>query len=217
VLLQEASQKLLKLYSAVLCDSLDKLGFRQQGMSPAIRPLDPGMRMVGTARTLLSVRKPGMPDKPYHKELEALDSLKPGDVIVFATGDDLSAGVWGELLSTAAKAKGACGAVIDGLTRDAVAICKMGFPVYARGLSPYDSYGRSEVIAYDVPIECGGVSVQSGDIVFADYDGIVVIPDQALTSVMESAEVKASRERIVDEEFRKGRKVAEVFAEHGVL
>lgn len=93
----------------------------------------------------------------------------------------------------------------------------MGFPVYARGLSPYDSYGRSEVIAYDVPIECGGVSVQSGDIVFADYDGIVIIPESALSAVIDSAEVKASRERIVDEEFRKGRKVAEVFAEHGVL
>ena len=217
MLSEETSQKLSNLYSAVLCDALDRLGFRQQGMTSTIRPLDPGMRIVGTARTLLSVRKPGMSDKPYQKELEALDLLKPGDVIVFATGDDLSAGVWGELLSTAAKVKGACGAVIDGLTRDAVAICRMGFPVYARGLSPYDSYGRSEVMAYDIPIECGGVSVQSGDIVFADYDGIVVIPEQALTSVIESAVVKVSRERIVDEEFRKGRKVAEVFAEHGVL
>jgi regulator of RNase E activity RraA len=163
------------------------------------------------------VRKPQLPDRPYQKELEALDLLNPGDVVVFDTGDDLSAGVWGELLSTAAKAKGACGAVIDGLTRDAARICRMGFPVYARGISPYDSYGRSEVIAYDVPIECGGVSVQPGGIVFADYDGIVVIPERALTSVIELAEVKASRERIVDEEFRKGRKVAEVFAEYGVL
>jgi 4-hydroxy-4-methyl-2-oxoglutarate aldolase len=217
LLSENHTRKLSVLYSAVLCDALDHLGFRKQGLSSAIRPLYPEARFVGTARTMLSVRKPRLPEKPYQMELEALDSLQPGDVVVFDTGDDCSAGVWGELLSTAARAKGARGAVIDGLTRDAARICAMGFPVYARGISPYDSCGRSEVIAYDVPVQCGGVTVKSGEIVFADYDGVIVIPQDALASALEFAETKASRERIVDEEFRKGRKVAEVFAKHGVL
>jgi regulator of RNase E activity RraA len=131
--------------------------------------------------------------------VEALDSLQPGDVIVFDTGGDFSAGVWGELLGTAARAKECRGAVIDGLTRDATRICAMRFPVYARGISPYDSHGRSEVTAYDVPVECGGVTVKSGDIVFADYDGIMVIPERALAATLEFAESKSSRERIVDD------------------
>jgi regulator of RNase E activity RraA len=163
------------------------------------------------------VKKDGFPEKPYAKELEALDAVRPGDVIVFDTGNDVSSGVWGELLSTAARARRARGAVVDGLTRDAARIIEKKFPVFARGISPYDSFGRSEVVAYDVPIECGGVTVNSGDIVFADFDGIVIIPQSVVEGVVRSAEEKASREKIVSGEFGRGRKVAEVFAEHGVL
>lgn len=217
MLKQDLVQRLSRLYSAVLCDSLDHLGCRNQGMMHAIRPLYPEAQIVGTARTLLSVQKSGFPKEPYAKELEALDALEGGDVIVFNTGGDCSAGVWGELLSTAAHAKGAVGAVVDGLTRDAARICQKKFPVFARGISPYDSYGRSEVVALDVSIECGGVQVNAGDVVFADYDGVVVIPTSVLEPVLASAESKASREKIVDDEFRKGRKVVEVFREHGIL
>ena len=210
-------QRLSKLYSAVLCDSLDRLGHRNQGLAHTIRPLFPEARIIGAARTLLSVRQLGFPEHPYQKELEALDTVRPGDVIVFSTGNDLSAAVWGELLSTAARAKGAVGAVLDGLTRDAARIVMKTFPVFAQGISPYDSHGRSTVIAYDVPIECGGVAVNPGDVMFADFDGVIVIPKNVLEPVLDWAETKATRERIVDEEFRKGRKVVEVFAEHGIL
>jgi len=217
VLKPDLFERMSKLYSAVLCDSMDHLGYRNQGMMHAIRPLYPEARIVGTARTLLSVQKSGFPKEAYAQELKALDALEFGDVIVFNTGDDFSAGVWGELLSTAAHAKGAVGAVVDGLTRDAARICQKKFPVFARGISPYDSYGRSEVVAFDVPIECGEVPVVTGDVVFADYDGVVVIPPSILEPVLANAESKAFRERIVDDEFRKGRKVVEVFREHGIL
>jgi 4-hydroxy-4-methyl-2-oxoglutarate aldolase len=217
VLTEKASQCLDGLYSAVICDALDRLGYRCQGMTPMIRPLFPEARAFGPARTLLSVPKSGFPEKPYEKELEALDRITLGDVIVFATTQDGAAAVWGELLSTAAKAKGCVGVVVDGLTRDAARICRQGFPVFAEGISPYDSYGRSEVVSYDAPIECGGVRVEPNDVVFADYDGIVVIPSKVLGEVLSLALEKSSRERVVEREFRKGRKVAEVFAEHGIL
>lgn len=80
------------------------------------------------------------------------------------------------MLSTAACAKGARGAIVDGMTRDAARIIKKQVPVFARGVSPYDSFGRSEVVAYDVPVECGGVLTNAGDIVFADFDGVVITP-----------------------------------------
>jgi regulator of RNase E activity RraA len=214
---REILQRLSRLYSAVLCDALDRLGHRRQGLAHTIRPLFPEARIIGTARTFHSVKKDGFPEKPYAKELEALDAVRPGDVIVFDTGNDVSSGVWGELLSTAARARRAQGAVVDGLTRDAAKIIEKKFPVFARGISPYDSFGRSEVVAYDVPIECGGVTVNSGDIVFADFDGIVIIPQSVIEGVVRAAEEKASREKIVDGEFGQGRKVAEVFAKHGVL
>ena len=217
MLSEETKRRLERLYSAVLCDALDHLGYRRQGLGHQIRPLFPEARLVGTARTLSSIPRTDFAEKPYLKELEALDTIYQGDVIVFSTGGDLSAGVWGELLSTAASAKGARGAVIDGLTRDAARIREKRFPVFASGISPYDSYGRSEVVAYDIPIECGGVKVHPGDVVFGDYDGVVIIPQAALEAVLHTAELKASRERIVDAEFQRGRSVAEVFTEHGVL
>ena len=213
----EISARLSPLYSAVLCDVLDSLGFRHQAVSHQIRPLFPDARVIGRARTMLSKTVTLMPEKPYAMEMEALDTLEKNDVVVLATGGDMSAAVWGELLSMAASAKGALGALIDGLTRDAAKIAQIEFPVFAKGISSYDSRGRSEVVAYDTQIDCDGVAVNSGDIVFGDFDGVVVIPAPAVEAVIEKAEVKLRGERIVGEEFKKGRKVAEVFAEYGIL
>src|SRR5262249_44728326 len=144
-------------------------------------------RVIGRARTLRSEPTGKFPEKPYAKELEALDTLVDGDVIVFTTCGDMSAAVWGELLSLAADAKGARGAVIDGLTRDAARIREMQYPVFAKGISSYDSHGRSDVVAYDVPIDCDGVRVEPGDIIFGDYDGVVVIPASVTGTVIEKA------------------------------
>ena len=213
----EIADRLRTVYSAALCDVLDSLGFRRQALSHQIRPLFTDALLIGKARTIVSRPVDRFPEKPYAKELEALDTLQPGDVIVFDTGEDLSSAVWGELLSVAALAKGARGAVVDGLTRDAAKICELRFPVFARGISSYDSHGRSEVTDYDLPITCDGVAVQSGDIVFGDYDGVIIIPASAVEAVIAKAEQKVAREKIVEGEFRKGRKVAEVFAEHGIL
>jgi 4-hydroxy-4-methyl-2-oxoglutarate aldolase len=213
----EIVSRLRRLYSAVLCDVLDSLGYRRQALSHEVRPLFADAVAIGRARTIRSEPVDHFPERPYAMELEALDTLVDGDVVVFTTGGDVSAAVWGELLSMAAEAKGARGAIIDGLTRDAAKIREAAFPVFAKGISSYDSHGRSEVTAYDVPIECDGVTVHPGDIVFGDYDGVVIIPAGVLQPVIEQAEAKNRRERKVGEEFKKGRKIAEVFAEYGIL
>jgi 4-hydroxy-4-methyl-2-oxoglutarate aldolase len=213
----QLTPRLSKLYSAVLCDALDHRGFRKQAMTREVRPLFPEARIIGPAKTLLSVNNPNLSERRYEKELEALDALLPGEVVVIGTESNPSAGVWGELLSRAAHAKGCRGAITDGLTRDAAGIREMKFPVFASGISPYDSYGRSEVVAYDVPVTCGGIRVKPGEMVFADFDGVVIIPTEVLEATLEFAETKARAERIVDDEFRKGRRIADVFAEYGVL
>ncbi len=102
--------------------------------------------------------------------------MQPDEVVVVATGNSRRNAPWGELLSTAAKARGARGAVIDGLTRDVRKIESLGFPVFASGIKPVDSRGRGVVVAYNAPVECAGVLVHPGDLVFGDYDGVVVDP-----------------------------------------
>src|SRR5208337_590943 len=100
----------------------------------------------------------------------------------------------GELLSTAARVRGARGAVIDGLVRDVRKIQQLGFPVFARGIKPVDSKGRGTIIDYNVPIECAGARVSPGDLIFADYDGVIAIPADVLPEVVRLATAKAEKE-----------------------
>src|SRR5690606_37924314 len=125
-------------------------------------------------------------------EIEALDSLTPNSVVVWCTNGSKRTGVWGELLSTAARARGSLGAIIDGYIRDSRQVMEMGFPVFCAGLKPVDSSGRSIVIDYNCVVEVGDILVSPGDIVFADYDGVVVIPkdveDEVIRLAMEKVE-----------------------------
>ena len=169
-------------YVAAVCDILDGLGFRDQAMHQRLRPLLPDIRncgFVGRARTLRWMETDHLDDDPYSMEIAAVDSLKPGDVVVHSTDHSGTNAPWGELMSTLAKRNGAVGCVCDSQIRDCVRIIEMGFPVYYAGIRPLDSKGRGKVMGFDVPIRCGDVLVQPGEIVFADFDGIVVIPKQA--------------------------------------
>src|SRR5262249_32812365 len=140
------------LYSAVLADVLDALGHRNSALPPTVRPLQPNWKVLGRAATLQAVAVAAEQAQPYAVELECIDSLRPGDVLVAATNDDRGSALWGELLSTAARAHGAVGAVLDGMTRDAAKILAMGFPVFATGYCPLDSRGRLECTGHGVPI-----------------------------------------------------------------
>jgi regulator of RNase E activity RraA len=205
------------LYSAVLADVLDALGHRTSALPATIRPLRPGWRLFGRAATLSAVPVAGEPERPYAVELACLDALRPGDVLVATTNGDHGSALWGELLSTAAQAHGAVGAVIDGLTRDAARILAMDFPVFAAGFSPLDSKGRIDGVSHGQPIRVGACVVRPGDWVFGDLDGVVVVPAPLAEEAFPRALAKASGEDRVREELRKGRSVREVFAEYGIL
>lgn len=205
------------LFSAVIADALDSVGARDQILRHDIRPLYPEAVVAGRAMTVLSVDVYAIPDEPYKLELEAVDSLKPGDVLVAQTNGSTRSSFWGELLSTAARVRGARGAVVDGFSRDTRAIIEMGFPVFVRGIAPYDSKGRSDVIAYNVPIRCGDVMVHPGDIIFGDYDGLVVIPRAVEEAVIAAAFEKARGEKVVKKALEEGMPVSEAFARYGIL
>lgn len=207
-----------ELYTAVICDSLDVLGYRNQAMNERIRPLATDhAKIAGRAKTILSVDVYQIGANPYEKEIASIDSIKPNEVVIAATNESKRNGMWGELLSTASKMRGARGAIIDGLVRDTVKILELRFPLHCAGYKPVDSQGRGLVIDYDCPVEAGGVLVHPGDVVFADRDGVVIIPQAVLEQVVEMATAKATGENNSRRELLEGKLLREVYEKYGVL
>jgi regulator of RNase E activity RraA len=205
------------LYTGVISDVLDSLGYRDQAMDASIRPVVPGFTVVGRAHTVLSSDIYELPDDPYSMEIAAVDSIQPNTVVVAATNHSTRTCFWGELLSTAARIRGGRGAVIEGYTRDVRKIEEMGFPVFTTGMRPVDSAGRGMVVSYGKPIECGGVLVKPGDIVFGDVDGIVVIPQDVEDEVIRLAQEKISSENSMRDQLLTGRTLRDVYDEYGIL
>jgi 4-hydroxy-4-methyl-2-oxoglutarate aldolase len=217
---QEAStfdQLAAELYTAVISDILDSLGHRDQAMTADIRPVYPGARLVGRAHTILSSDVYSFPSEPYEMEILAIDSVPADHVVVAGTNKSTRTCLWGELLSTAARARGGRGAVIDGHTRDVAMIEQMNFPVFSTGMRPVDSLGRGRIVSYGEPGSCGGVVVHEGDIVFADVDGVVVIPRDIEDDVIARARHKVSGENQMREWLRQGRTLREAYDHFGIL
>jgi len=205
------------LTSAVLADTLDALGHRTSVLPAKIRPLRPQWKLFGRAATLSMIPVAVEPAQPYAIELEAIDGLRPGDVLVATTNGDLESALWGELLSTAARSRGAVGVVIDGMTRDVAQILAMDFPVFAAGLTPLDSKGRMDGFQRGQPIRIGPCTVRPGDLLFGDMDGVVVIPLELADAALPKALEKVTGENRVRAELARGRSVREVFDEYGIL
>ena len=205
------------LSSPLICDSLDTCGIPVRTMNGRIRPIHPDYVIAGRTRTVLWMDIYEPVEKPYEMEITAVDSLKPGDVSVHSTDFTLRNAPWGDLMSTAAKMRGAVGAIIDSNTRDIKKIIELGFPVFTAGIKPLDSQGRGYVVDYDCTIECGDVRVVSGELVVADYDGVVVVPKDAENEVLRIAEEKCRAEDKTRKELMKGRSLREVYEKYGVL
>ena len=210
-----------KLYVPVVCDVLDALGYRNQAMHQRLRPLLPDMRacgFAGRARTFHWTQIDYVNEAdPYGLEIEAMDSLKPGDVVVHSTDFAGTNAPWGELMSTIAQRNGAAGCVCDSQVRDCVRIIEMGFPVFYAGIRPLDSMGRGHVLAYDVPIHCGDVLVQPGELILADPDGIVVVPRAVEVEVLRQAADKVAKESASRADLLAGKTLREVYDTYHVL
>lgn len=206
-----------KLYVSVVSDVLDGLGYRDQAMAARVRPIAVTDRVIGRAHTVLTADVYERPPEPYRLEIESVDALQPGDVMVACTNGSERTCFWGELLSTAAVARGATGCIIDGHTRDVRRILEMGFPVFCTGFRPVDSSSRSVVVDYRVPVRCGGVLIKQGDIVFGDVDGVVSVPRDVLEEVVEKALAKVEGENHSREMLLQGHRLRDVYDRFGVL
>jgi regulator of RNase E activity RraA len=204
----------------VLSDVLDGFGLTRQAMRPFIRPLDDDSVLFGRARTGLfgNAYAVAESENPYELEIALLDDLRPGEVVVFAcNGPTDRIAPWGELLTTAAGQRQAAGCVTDGLVRDVRQIRKLGFPVFHGGIGPLDSRGRARMTAMDVPVECAGAPVVSGDLVFGDVDGVVIVPQRLEEDVIQSALDKVKGENNTRDELLRGAYLRDVYAKYGVL
>ncbi len=206
------------LYVAAVCDILDGLDFRQQAMHQRLRPLDPNhCTIVGRARPIRWMEMDHVDDDPYRLEIEVMDSLKAGDVPVHSTDYAGSNAPWGELMTTVAKRNGAVGCICDSQIRDCKKIIEMQFPVFYQGIRPLDSKGRGKVMAYDVPVKCGEVLVHLGELVFGDFDGVVVIPKPVENEVLRLAAEKVGKENDSRRELLQGHSLRQVYDKYGVL
>lgn len=213
------------LYAAVVCDALDSVGYRRQSPQVAWQrtitaqsaDAPTGAVLVGRCHTTLWADMAHEDPDPYALELAAVDACRPNDVLIAAAGGSLRSGLWGELLTTAAMQQGCTGAVIDGGVRDVSKIRSMGFPIYARGCCLYDSLHRQRVIDRDVPVEIEGVVFSPGDLVFADEDGVVVVPQTVEQEVIARAWAKVHTENAVRDAIRNGSTAVAAYERFGVL
>jgi len=205
------------LYSAVVADVLDSLGFREQVASLDLRRIGGQGLLLGRAKTTVWEEVFGNDPKPYELELQAVDTCQTDDVLIAAAGGSKRSGIWGELLSTAALRRGCAGVLVDGAVRDVAPMNALGFLVFAASVCPRDSLHRQRVVAVDVPIEFGGVTIHPGDLLLADDDGLVVVPRAVEEEALGKAWEKVTAENRVRDEIRAGASVTEVFKKYGVL
>ena len=214
-----------RLFTAVVGDILDTLGYMHQFVSPAIKPLDVNTVVAGRAMPVLesdvyetksTSGKTAIGEKPFGIMFEALDALKENDVYI-TTGSSLRYALWGGLMSTRAMHLKAAGAVLDGYARDSAEILELKFPTFCHGTYAQDQGPRGKVIDFGVPIEFHGVRVNPGDIVFGDLDGVVIIPKEIEGEVIERAYEKATGEKMVAEAIRGGMGAKESFDRHGIM
>ena len=205
------------LSAAVVADSLDSIGMRNQVMAVGLRPLVRGVRIAGRAATVQFAPTETDLAQPYAAAIHFIDSLGPGSVPVIATNGDDRTAYWGELFSAAAIGRGAVGTVCDGPVRDTAKIRKLGYPIFAVGSRPIDFRARMMILDSYCRVRCGGVLVGPGDLIIGDDDGVVVVPRRAESEVLALATARTSTEQRVLDELRSGTSLQAVWDRWQVL
>ena len=205
-----------KLYTPVVGDILDTLGYYHQFLPPEIRPIRDDMKLAGRAMTVLIGDVYGLPKKPFGLMTEALDQLQEDDIYITGGGLHRSA-YWGEILTATARVRGAAGAVIHGWHRDTPQVLEQNWPVFSQGCWAQDSSVRTVVSDFRCTIEIGAVTVRDGDIVFGDIDGVLIIPKEVFSEVVEKALVKAAGEKTVRKAIEGGMSATDAFGQYGIL
>jgi len=204
---------LRRIPTSSLSDALNQIGLNGT-LNACFYPVLEGVRVAGPAVTVLDCysTKRVIPIEA----IEAIDNAEKGSILVRAieNGEAHDIALFGGLMALASKIRGLEGAVICGAIRDFREIKEMRFQVFYRFLSPNTSVGRTEIKAVNAPIRYGGVTINPGDIIVGDDDGIVVIPREKLTDVLERAKQIDELERKESEEIKRGKPFSQVIREY---
>lgn len=205
-----------KLYTPVVGDILDGMGYYHQFLPQNIRPLREDMKLAGKAMTVLMIDVFAPQKKPFGDLTEALDQLKENEVYLAAGGTKRCA-YWGELLTAAARTRKAVGAVVDGWHRDTPQVLEQNWPVFSCGCYAQDSSVRTRVVDFRCDIEIGQVTIHDGDVIFGDVDGVLIIPKEIVEEVIEQSLEKAAGEKVVRNAIEQGMSATDAFAKYGIL
>lgn len=206
-----------QLYTAVVADVLDTLGYRQQVLASHVRPLTPVKRACGVVYPVRAIAVDAIAQRPYELEIAAVEAMTHGDVLVVDAANDQTCGLWGELLTTACLYKGVRGVVMTACTRDLWKIKELSFPVFGVGYHPADSKGRVDFVSIGEPICISGVQTKRGDLILADEDGVVIVPSEVAPEAIRLASEKVAGENLARLDLERGVPMGEVFRKHGIL
>jgi regulator of RNase E activity RraA len=208
----ELRERLARLDTCAVSDALDRLGL--PGAVNGIRPMWSCPRTVGRVVTVKLVRAEGAQSSTGHGRRHlgtaAVEAAQPGDVIVVDHGGRLEAAGWGGILSLAAKVKGVAGVIVDGACRDVDEGRDVELPIYARAGTPITARGRIVEASFNEPVRIGHVAVRPGDLVIADWSGVVFVRQDRADEIVTAAEEIAAREAQMAEAVRAGQSVVEV-------
>lgn len=214
-----------ELFTALVGDVLDKMGYTRQFLPANLKPLDTSMVVIGRAMPVLEAdvfeeiaetsHNPIM-KKPFGLMFEALDDLKENEVYI-CSGSSLNYALWGGLMSTRAQHLKAAGAVLDGYSRDTDEILKRKFPTFSLGTYAQDQGVRGKVMDYRIPIEWDGIRINPGDIIYGDRDGVLVIPAHLVEEAFTGAIEKARGEKLVQKALEEGMSTVDAYNKYGIM
>ena len=214
-----------ELFTSLVGDVMDTMGYYHQFLPQPIKPLRSSMKVIGRAMPVLecdvyndSLKGTAnrLMEKPFGLMFEALDDLKEGEVYV-CTGASPTYALWGGLMTTRAKILGARGAIVNGSSRDTPEILASGFNVFSTGTYAQDQGVRGKVVDYRLPVEIDGIRIETGDIVFGDLDGVIVVPRKLEEDVFNLALNKGREEKKVLKALKEGLSTVEAYAKFGIM
>lgn len=208
-----------RMWVPVVCDALYALGMREQVLPSSLRPLFPEQRIAGVAYTVLGrAIEPHIAWDPGIERIESylrvFEELTP-DTVMVSVNPGSYVGHFGELTANSAAQHGCVGVILEGNLRDVEGLREIGFQVFYRDLSPLNAIGRWEMEASQVPVAIGDVTIEPGDVVLAEFEGIVVIPVADAEPVLLKAEEITGAEARVREEMRTGKSPLDSLERHG--